>query len=283
MSGSRLLATNQSLTSYVVCQATFTYRNFNVVAGVGDPGPASTKPATVAPFSGPNSAATNQWSLTFRVQAHEPVVLVDERFSLGDTSKFVLSLGTSFAPESLFYRDSQGGGLRAELAATNDASDVFVWQPWVQWWLPRRGKWFGLYNAQSPDLLMLGARDADLWVDPSRPQDASAPVRREPVATLGKGTDHHKLGVDAFLESGVTSAPVRREGADLVVSLPLRAGERRWMLGAFSKEACLEILKERKKPEDELYRTPLPQEYVIKYEFPLDRVKDYVLHWRSTE
>jgi hypothetical protein len=47
------------------------------------------------------------WALRFRIQAHEPVILVDETFALGDASAFVLVLNHNFAPNNLFYRNGK--------------------------------------------------------------------------------------------------------------------------------------------------------------------------------
>jgi hypothetical protein len=61
------------------------------------------------------------------------------------------------------------------------------------------------------------------------------------------------------------------------MNLPLREGQRRWMLAALPREEALEGLGQRR-PD----RAPLPQQYLIKHgDFPLGRVKDYVLEWEA--
>jgi len=40
-----------------------------------------------------------------------------------------------------------------------------------------------LYNEQSPDMLVLGARDADVWVDPGKPSQITLPVTLEAART----------------------------------------------------------------------------------------------------
>ena len=69
-------------------------------------------------------------------------------------------------------------------------------------------------------------------------------------------------------------------GKDGVVwHLPLLDGARKWLLAALDKDASLAPLH-----SNDLYRAPLPQQYQIKYtDFPLDRVKDYVLHWNGEQ
>lgn len=180
----------------------------------------------------------HSWIGVFRLQAGEPVVLVDEKFDLGDSSRLAVSLGRGFAPTEILWRPGSQGK-REVLGETAEAPVVFRLQPWSQWGPTRMGKWFGLFGGTGNDLLMLGARDGDVWVDLRRPHDASVLVEQK--------------------------------AEDVVAMFPLEDGQRRWMIGSFPKDTSLGGLD---KPS-----TPLPQEQVIKHEFPLDRVKDYVLEW----
>ncbi|MHB9131635.1 MAG: hypothetical protein ACYDBB_11175 [Armatimonadota bacterium] len=184
---------------------------------------------------------TKTWSLTVRLQAHEPVALVDETFKLGDGAQFILSLGRNFAPDSLLYR--KASAVAIEKFASQQDPTVCTWRPFTGWGGVRSCNWFGLYNAGRSDLLMLGKRDGEVWVDLRHPRDESVIVTRQ--------------------------------GDDVVAPLPLRYGQRRWMIGALAKDACLTELNQS--------TSPLPQQYLIKYEFPLNRVKDYVLEWPEPE
>ncbi|HEY5743252.1 MAG TPA: hypothetical protein VIS99_11985 [Terrimicrobiaceae bacterium] len=189
------------------------------------------------------------WKATFRLQAGEPVVLVDEIFTLGDRSMWAVSLGPEFPVNHLFYRNQEGG--RVTFAELTDLKGfppgyVFRWRPWALWTGNYHGKWFGLTSNRNDSLLFFAARDSDVWVDPASRIDASTTIIRK--------DDRTSFG------------------------WPLRKGRRNWMVGVLRKDDCLAILKEQN-----LNQAPLPQRYVIKYEFPLDTVKDYVLSWPAKE
>jgi hypothetical protein len=49
-------------------------------------------------------ADARSWQLRLRIKANEPVVLVDEKSSLNDSTSFQLLLSPQFSPDSLFYR-----------------------------------------------------------------------------------------------------------------------------------------------------------------------------------
>jgi hypothetical protein len=228
--GGSQLSTSQPLTSYsaeitargpvyaeVVCQATF--------------------------------AAGKVWKLKFHLQAGEPVVLVDEVFSLGNGSNWTVSLGSEFPVNHLFYRSQEGGRVAfVELTNLRDFPPgyVFRWRPWAPWTGNYHGKWFALESNQDDSLLFFAARDSAVWVDPANRVDASTTVLRK--------------------------------DDQISFALSLKKGRRNWMVGVLRKDDCLAILKEQ-----DLNQAPLPQRYAIKYEFPLDKVKDYVLSWPIKE
>lgn len=192
-----------------------------------------------------------QWDLRLRLQAYEPVILVDESFSTRDASSFVLVLSRNFAPDGLLYRHGSGGTV-GQLASSkipaHSQEPLFVLEPWLRWWeRQRQGTWFGVYNDKEPALLAIGAREAAVWVDPKqKPEMRSSP-----------------------------QVPLTVNDGNLSWTLPLKSGARKWMIAALDKEASLEPLKGKN-----LQVAPLPQQYFIKHgAFPLNVVKDYILKW----
>jgi len=196
------------------------------------------------------------WEMRLRLPAGEPVVLVDERFTLGNAAAMVLSLGRNFAPSSLLYRTGKGrvGQCRTWKIAPGEREPVFVMEPWVHWWERlRQGTWFGLYNDKDADLLSVATREADVWVQPAA---------RRSAAPKGLPTSPIRLKVQAG-------------GGDVTMAFPLAGGRRKWMIGSHDKKAGLAVLDGKNR-----FRAPLPQQYQIKHGiFPLDRVKDYVYDW----
>ena len=202
-------------------------------------------------------AEARSWQLRLRIQADEPVVLVDEKFSLNDSTSFQLLLSPQFSPDGLFYRfgKSSSAGSEGKLATwkipmTSDAT-VFVLEPWLHWWeRERQGTWFALYNERRPDLLAIAARTPSLWVDPNHIEQ--------------------RVSSQTFLTSD-------RDG--LKWTLALKDGARQWMIAALDKNASLAPLRDKN-----LYQAPLPQQYQIKYsDFPLDRIKNYITRWPGDE
>ncbi len=198
------------------------------------------------------------WHIEFQIQAHEPVVLVDEKFRVPGGASFDLSLSPRFSPDTLYYRFGKGidaqhrvGRLANRPLPGGANAPVFVLEPWLHWWRDeRQGNWFALYNATGADLLAVAALSPATWVEPGRVDQ--------------------QVAAQTFVFAG-------KDG--VVWHLPLLDGARKWLLAALDKDASLAPLH-----SNDLYRAPLPQQYQIKYtDFPLDRVKDYVLHWNGEE
>lgn len=193
------------------------------------------------------------WKLRFRLQAYEPALLADETFALGDGSAFQLLLSPNFSPDALFYRygkaaaDGREGKLASWKIPTNYDVTAFVLEPWLHWWeRERQGTWFALYQDQGSDLLAIAARAPARWIDPAKPEQRAT--------------------AQTFLTA---------DRAGLKWTLPLKGGARAWMIEALDKETSLAPLYGKN-----LHQAPLPQQYQIKHgDFPLDRVKDYVLQW----
>ena len=200
---------------------------------------------------------THSWRMRLRIQANEPVVLVNEKFSLNDSTSFQLLLSPQFSPDDLFYRfgKASSAGSEGKLAtwkipAAYDGT-VFVLEPWLHWWeRQRQGTWFALYNEQRSDLLAIAARTPSVWVDPERIEQ--------------------RASSQALLTSD-------RDGVKW--TLTLKDGARQWMIAALDKNASLAQLGDKN-----LYQAPPPQQYQIKYsDFPLDRIKDYITDWGGGE
>ncbi len=195
-----------------------------------------------------------RWDVRFRLQANEPVVLVDESFSAGDASWLTVRLNRDFGANRMLYRRGSGevGRLATADTTTPHEAPLFVLEPWLHWWeRDRQGPWFGLYDNAGPDLLAIGARDAADWVDPGQKTEARASVR----------------------------LPVSAQAGEINWTLPLSNGTRKWMIGAFDRETSLRPLAGK-----DLNVAPLPQQAFIKHgPFALNRIKDYVLEWEGDE
>ena len=199
------------------------------------------------------------WRLRLRLMANEPVILVDEEFSRDDDASFQLLLSPRFSPDRLYYRYGKGhlanreGKLATWRIPSRDNHDAlaFVLEPWLHWWeSERQGTWFGLYNEQSEDLLAIATRAPSRWVRPDRLEER------------------------ASAQTYLTSAR-----AGLKWTLDFKGGGREWMVSALNKDTSLAPLQ-----SNNLYQAPLPQQYQIKHSaFPLDRIKNYITHWRADE
>jgi hypothetical protein len=200
---------------------------------------------------------THSWQMRLRIQANEPVVLVNEKFSLNDSTSFQLLLSPQFSPDGLFYRfgKAAAAGHEGKLATWNIPTTyngtVFVLEPWLHWWeRERQGTWFALYNEQRSDLLAIAARTPSRWIDPERIEQR------------------------ALSQALLTSD---RDG--LKWTLTLKEGARQWMIAALDKNTSFVPLR-----DENPYQAPSPQQYQIKYsDFPLDRIKDYITDWTGGE
>ena len=195
------------------------------------------------------------WELRFRLNANEPVVVVEETFSLEDESSFLLSLSRGFEPDHLLYRFGKGttkgsvGTLATWPIDPSDPEPLFVLEPWLHWWeRERQGNWFAAYNEKGEDLVAIGALQPGVWVDPER-----SPETR-------------------------SSSQIRfhRQDEAFVARFPLCGGRRKWMIAALDKRASLDLAG------GDPHQAPLPQQHLIKHgDFPLDAVKGYVFQWEG--
>lgn len=195
------------------------------------------------------------WSLRFRVERAEPVVLVEEQFDAPTGGVFRVALGDkAFQPTHLMHRDSD---VSSAVVMADPLADYLL-EPWLHWNNPRQGNWIALYTPTPmddskdprPDMLVVGVLRPSIWRDPrwkGRAEQAGPYVR-------------------AKVRDGV-----------LTLALPVRGGRRQWMLGALDKAGSVGILTQKNRRI-----APPAQQLVIKHgDFPLDRVKDYVLNWEG--
>lgn len=210
--------------------------------------------------------ASGSWKLRLRFQAGEPVVLVDEDFTLGGDAAWRLDLSEGFSPDEIFYRTGKSApGILYGVATTSkivaDEEPVFVLEGWLRWWMKlREGKWFALYGPKSPEMLLVGSRNAEVWLEPGTSSDSAAAPKKS----------REDVGVELKLA-----------GQDLGLALPLADGRRAWLIGSADKAKSLEVLTQATNEKARL--ATLPQQSVIKNEFPLNRIKDYTLNWKETE
>lgn len=196
------------------------------------------------------------WRIVFRLQAGEPAVLLDEDFKVDSKAKWMFQTGDGFPVTNTFFRI--GSGAKTAEIATLDPKLIFKWVPWLPWWWGDSvGKWVGLFSEKNDEMLVIGARDSDVWVEPGVP---GGPADRGPA----------DRGPELCLEKG-----------SIVVPLALDNGARRWLVGFLPRKDSLAALEVPK--EDRWKEVPLPQQLVIKNEFPLDRVKDYVTRWEGQD
>ncbi|MHB9129591.1 MAG: hypothetical protein ACYDBB_00690 [Armatimonadota bacterium] len=188
------------------------------------------------------------WETRYRVIAGEPVVLVDETSAVDTPATCKLMLSDNFNAESIFFR-SGDAPYGKNIAQKIGNGLVFDWEPWLRWHASiARGSTFSVYNAQENDLLSVAAREAGAWVDPKLPGEKQA---FSPLKVIKDDTGVH-------------------------ADLPLKHGQRKWMLGAFNRDATLAIMQDEK----QAVASPIPYRYLIKYgHFPLDMIKDYVTRW----
>ncbi|MHB9132948.1 MAG: hypothetical protein ACYDBB_17925 [Armatimonadota bacterium] len=211
-------------------------------------GPVSAEALCKATF-----ADNSTWQMRVRLDANEPVVLVDETSAVEGKAAITLNLSQNFTPDTLLYR--WGKQVPAASIGKNgiwkiEKGDVYVLAPWLHWWeRERQGNCMSLYREDGTDLLTMAAREAGVWVDPKIEWKKQADIR-------------------LF---------VKQDDQGLHVDLPLKTGQRKWLLAALDKDASLVEAKDEKKA----YHSPLPYQYLIKHgHFPLDVVKDYTLVWK---
>lgn len=199
-------------------------------------------------------ADESEWVTRYRIYAGQPVVLVDEHFTVKGAAEFRLRLDRRFDPQSLFYRlgkQSSSGRVGTNATAPIRPGLVFQLEPWLHWWeAERRGAALSIYNSQGKDLLSLAARHAGVWVDPSIP----------------------------IAYRATPSIKVVKDESGLHADFPIALGARSWMIGCHDRDESLAVMTDKATKID----SPIPYRYLIKYgHFPLNLIKDYQLQWES--
>ena len=197
------------------------------------------------------SFGSNQtWEVRFRLQAREPVVLIEETMGLqAGEGSFAVTLDTTFKPDTLLSRWGKGT-LGKNGTYPIEPGLVYTMEAWVHWSeRERQGNCCGLYAKDGSDLLVLAAGLAGEWVDPDMPADRRAPTRLN----------------------------LTRDPSGLNLTFPLRNGRRMWMLGALDKNPSVAFVADSKNE----FKSPPYYQLLIKHgHFPLDPIKDYVLRWK---
>ena len=182
---------------------------------------------------------SGSWRLKFRVIAEEPVVLVDEEFSLPEGSAYLFRPGEGWDPRQMFYRDNGNTCRLLEIAAV--AGDTaFRLRAWPTWWAETpEAHWTALCDGRADDMLMIGCREPGAWVEPDR-------TRWDTTVTISK--------------------------SNLEARFQLRGFRRKWMLAGLRKSEAVGDEGKRTAPLPQQY-------LIRHGGVPLDAVKDYVLKW----
>jgi hypothetical protein len=194
-------------------------------------------------------ADDGQWNLRFRIERGEPVILVEEFHDAPTGGTFSLTLGgKTFRPTHMLNRDS-----RVESAQVrSDPIGNYLLEPWLHWNNARHGNWLALYSQTEANMLVAGVIRPSLWVDPKWSGRAKQ---------VGPN-------VKATVKDGL-----------MTLNMPVQGGRRAWLLGALDKTDSVATLKEKNRR----VASP-PQKLIVKHgDFPLDKVKDFVLAWKGDE
>lgn len=207
-----------------------------------------------------------RWTMWFIVEAAEPVVLVSESFDApGGGTMSVLLGGGGFKPANMLYRNPDVTNAQV----TTQPVGGFFMEPWLHWNNPGRGTWLAVHESATPP--------------PAKPKPGEPPPENEPqpppagdmlVLALLKPSvwvDPAWAGKAPRVAGHLNVAP--RDGV-LAADFPLAGGRREWLLGALDQAPSLALVGKR--------AAPPPHKLVIKHgDFPLDRVKDFVLEWKG--
>jgi hypothetical protein len=222
------------------------------------------------------------WTLRFRVEAAEPVVLVEEQFDAPGGGLFRVALGDkAFQPTHLMHRNAD---VTSSALMADPVADYFL-EPWLHWNNPRHGNWIALYTPSAVAPAWQARATADIKaVAPDATVDA--------LAEEMKPTAKHRDANPDMLVAGLLKPSLWRDpkwagrstqidpsvqalvkDGLMTLEMPVQGGRRKWMLGALDKDASEELLMGKNRRV-----APPPQKLVVKHgDFPLDQVKDFVL------
>jgi hypothetical protein len=204
------------------------------------------------------------WDMSFELQAFEPLVKIGEKFNCPKPYAYKLVLNDNFNADEVLFRAGASGGaadgkplkygqIKTEEIDKTSTKAVLEFEPWLHWGgYYKRVTSFSLFNKQDNDLLFLASCNPSKWVDPQ--------IKREDRA-------------------GIIVPLLRDSSGRLTITYELKKGEREYLLGALPKSEVHAILDEK-----DQVQPPLPQQCQMKHsDFPLDRIKDFVLEWNEKE
>ena len=241
------------------------------------------------------------WQVNFRVEAHEPVVLVSETCNLADGSTWSVLVSPGFSPNhclsSVAFGAKDAAKYRLDELVYNGSAPLAL-APWPVWWNPSSVGFLGLFNVQEGAAVVRGGHEivaipkasAPLTgVNPeagAKPDDGfdvvealardekKAPKSAQPIDDLlavaaGQAEFWANPGEDGQSKSIPLCTHTNRE---LYLSCSLAGPGRRWLLAALTT-------KDNLVADESLCSA---QEMMVKHlETPLNEVVHMVLDWNS--
>lgn len=218
----------------------------------------------------------------YELQSGEPLVTLRETFDApGDTGSCRLSFRENFEAQHILYRTSRmdwGLGVVCVDAIPRTASSTpFLLEPWLHWNFGKnRGTGFSLVDDASDDLLFLMTSMPTQWVNPTIPVGDRAPSlvklqQREETLFLDLDIKHgqRELLLGALKKSEVLSQIIKDGGGRLAADA----------MESLDEPDLLTTIKDSR-----FKAAMLSQQYQMKHsDFPLDRIKDYILEWPEIE
>jgi len=199
------------------------------------------------------------WEIACELRAFEPVVKITETFDCQGKRSFSFVFTENFPAAYALSRSSSrqplrgikyeyGSAICQDLSA--NAGRVLIVEPWVLWGdIPTRTTSFSLVDDRWADELLFATASPTKWVDP----EIASPLRAPVSLDLQRNADGR-----------------------LSITFELAKGQREYLIGSVPGAADRESIEAGR---------PVPlqaQVYQMKYsDYPLDRVKDYVLSWPS--
>ncbi len=239
-------------------------------------------------------AGGKHWQVNFRVEAHEPVVLVSETCDLPVGSTWNVLVNPGFAPthslSSVSFGAKEAAKYRLDKLNYNGAAPLLV-APWPVWWNPSSVGFVGLFKVPEGSAVVRGGEAvvalprSDGTLAGAKPEpgsdvlaaivgDEKAPKGPQPMddvlaVAAGQAEFWANPGEDGPSKSMPLCTGTNRE---LYLSCSLAGPGRRWLLAALTT-------KDNLVPDDSLCSA---QAMMVKHlETPLDEVVHMVLEWDS--
>ena len=175
-----------------------------------------------------------EWALRLKLIDREPVVIMDETFSLGDESQWILELGRGLGPSHAIFRTAwyrpeewPSHSLKAESLFTAGRSAPFRLLPWINWSDGREVSSLSVYREGEGVRFSHDAARRRLVRDDS---DKAAPDDRDVLfVAAGLARDWALPAGDRGPDLAVPLETSDDGGAEL--RLQLRGPSRHWILG----------------------------------------------------